>query len=566
MAAEPLSNTHHLKSFLHHTLALLDRRERRHFWVLSFFDILINLADIASLALLLWIIKFYAFPGDNRLAGYLPGWMQDRHSVSLIAVFTIVFALKNIAAYLINKAHYGFIGEVAIRISQHNLAAYQQAPYEDFINIDSSVQVRKICFQPFEFTQYMLAGLQQLVTQTSLVLLALLAIVLFNAKIFLLLILLLLPPAFIVFGMIRKKMSAVKKTIGADNETSFRHVMDALKGYAEANIYGSNDFFMQRFTHSRRSFSKALFYSMALQGLPGRVIEIFAVLGLLALVLVANWWGGNEPLLLMAAVFMAAAYKIIPGMVKIINVLGQMRAYAASLNELQLKTNEQQPSGDEQPVAEIRSLRLDGAGFSYGHKTAVKDVHADLQPGDFAGLIGASGLGKTTLLNLLLGFMEPSQGRIFINDEIITPVNAGKFWPRISYIKQQGFLINDSIEKNISLSEKTAPPEKIQPVIKAVGIEPWLGQLPGGLQTHITENGKNISGGQQQRIAIARALYHEADLYLLDEPFNELDENSAGNILQHFKALAADGKIIVLVSHDPQCLRYCNKIISPNAG
>ncbi|MFN8242452.1 MAG: ABC transporter ATP-binding protein [Ferruginibacter sp.] len=554
-----------MKSLFQHTLALLEQQERKRFVLLSVLDIIISLLDIASLALLVWIIRFYISPGSHTAWSALPAWMQQPGAAGLIAVFFFLFTAKNGLAWLISRAHYHFISEVAIRISRQNLVACQQAPFTEYIETDSSVQLRKICFQPFEFTQYMLTGLVQLITQSSLVLLTVLAIILFNAKIFFLLLLLLFPPAVLVFGMIRKRMQHIRERIRNDNETSFRYTMEALKGYAESNIYGKNDFFLQRFLTARRSFSEALFYSMALQGLPGRIIEIFAILGLFILAGIASWGGAGQQLFVTVSVFMAAAYKIIPGIVKIINTLGQMKAYAPSLTGLQVSTTKR-AAADGQPVSlKISRVQAAGLGFAYAGRPILQNLNFDLQPGDFAGLTGHSGIGKTTLLNMILGFLSPAAGSVRINGETITPENAAFFWPRMAYVKQQGFLLNDSFIKNITLSDNAPDTEKLQQALQGSGMEEWLRQVPGGAAGSVAENGKNISGGQQQRVAIARALYQDADLYILDEPFNELDENSAAKLVQHFKSLAAAGKIVILVSHDPACLQFCNKIIKPDA-
>ena len=104
--------------------------------------------------------------------------------------------------------------------------------------------------------------------------------------------------------------------------------------------------------------------------------------------------------------------------------------------------------------------------------------------------------------------------------------------------------------------------ENLQCAIKVSGLNEFITKFPEGLDKIITENGKNISGGQQQRIALARAVYKNAGLILLDEPFNELDDTSVISMLQHFKELAGKGKIIIMITHDKQSLSYCNKTIS----
>ena len=148
------------------------------------------------------------------------------------------------------------------------------------------------------------------------------------------------------------------------------------------------------------------------------------------------------------------------------------------------------------------------------------------------------------------------------NDTITSADDRRQYWQNIAYVKQQPFLIHESIVKNITLDENDYDVELLNEVIKATGLEQLVNQFPEGMNKLITENGKNISGGQRQRIVIARALYKNANLIILDEPFNELDRASENNLLDHCKQLCAKGKMIILVTHNKESLLYCNKIIS----
>ena len=141
-----------MRDILKHTWSVLEKEEKKSFIVLSVLDIVISVVDILSLALLLWIIKFYIQPGQNNLS-FLPGWLRDQALCFLYRYFLPSFRIKNIAAFFITKAQYKFIAGVAVRISAINLSNYQQGEFSDFVNIDSSVQIRKISLQPFEFCQ-----------------------------------------------------------------------------------------------------------------------------------------------------------------------------------------------------------------------------------------------------------------------------------------------------------------------------------------------------------------------------------------------------------------------------
>ncbi|HKZ65255.1 MAG TPA: ABC transporter ATP-binding protein [Chitinophagaceae bacterium] len=550
-----------MKKILTNTWLILDKKEKKHFSILILFDIIISIIDIVALALLLWIIQFYIQARDSSYLSFLPEWLADKESAWLIAIFFILFGLKNMAGFYIDKAHYKFNSQVAIRISRNKLVNYQNAGYDEFVNIDSSKHIRMICFQPFEFCQYILSGIQQIITQSCLIVITVLAILLFNAKLFLLLLTILLPPVIIVFYMIKKRMTAARKDIQTNSQRSYQYVLDALKGYVESNIYNRHVFFLQRFINSRKKFSTALFDTQLIQGMPGRIIEGFAILGLFILIAIAKWSGNDDTAsLLTIGAFIAAAYKIIPGIVKITNISGQMRAYEFSARDL--LQNNTTTDKERTPVVPIQSLHLKNASFGYAEQQILNGFNLSIQKKDFIGITGASGKGKTTILNILLGFLEVAKGEVLINDIVLKKDSIKIYWPSIAYVRQQAFFIHDTLVRNITLEEDGHDKNNLEYAVKVSGLNNFIAQFPEGLHKMITENGKNISGGQQQRITIARALYKNADLILLDEPFNELDEDSEISLLKHFRELAHQGKLIILVTHNKKSLSYCTKIIS----
>jgi ABC-type bacteriocin/lantibiotic exporter with double-glycine peptidase domain len=553
-----------VKNTLKNILAILEKKEKKQFFSLMLLDIVISVFDILFLAFLLVIIRFYIQPGATDKLSFLPAWLANRNSISLIAVFLLLFCIKNLFGYIVSRANFRFIDKVAIRISRTNLSNYQQASFSEFVHTDSSEHIRNICFRPFEFSQYMLAGFQQIVTQLALICLTIIAILLFNAKLFLLLLVLLMPPVIIVSWFIKKRIAATKKSIQENNELSIKYVLDALKGYVESNIYNRNSFFLNRFITSRQKFGKAVFDSLALQSLPGRIIEIFAVVGLFILIVIATWSGNTDgSMLITIGAFMAAAYKIIPGIVKVINVSGQIKAYESSLQYLE-ENKEEKISPADKPTEGLISVDLKNISFKYSEQPVLHRFSITINKGDFIGISGESGKGKTTLLNLLLGFLPVSIGEIYYNKDWIDSKGIKRYWPLIAYVRQQHFFIHDTLLRNITLEEDHHDTKQLHHVLEVSGLKKLIASFPEGLEKIITENGKNISGGQQQRIAIARALYKNADLILLDEPFNELDEEATISMLEHFKELAASGKSVVMITHDKKSLSYCNKIISLN--
>jgi ABC-type bacteriocin/lantibiotic exporter with double-glycine peptidase domain len=263
----------------------------------------------------------------------------------------------------------------------------------------------------------------------------------------------------------------------------------------------------------------------------------------------------------MIGAFMAAAYKIIPGIVKIINAAGQMKAYEFSIADLEAA---EKVKGEFRPnnLELIEKIQLKNLSFQYHDLHVLDNFSLSIKKGDLIGITGKSGKGKTTILNLLLGFLNPCKGEMLINDRPVSPGGMKNFWPQLSYVRQQPFFIHDTVLRNIILQEENYDKEKLDLALDISGLKDFIDQSPEGLDKIITENGKNISGGQQQRIAIARALYKNANHIFLDEPFNELDEPSTVSLMQHFRQMAAAGKTVIIITHDSRCLSYCSNVIS----
>jgi ABC-type multidrug transport system fused ATPase/permease subunit len=525
-------------------------------------DLLIGVLDVVFLGLLLAIINFYS---TNQLPviHFLKQSLFNKNSLKVISLFLGLYAIKNWLGYLIAKSQNSFFYDVASRLSRQNMLDYLRGNYFKFVNIDSSVYTRKISQQPIEFSNYILTNIQQIISQSILIFFTTVGILFYHPSLFISLFVLLMPPVVLSGFYIKRRLSEIRTNSKLTSQLTLQYLKESLGGYVESNVYGKNIFFTDRYYRYQKQLNGYIATQHTLQGLPSRLIEVFAVLGFLILIAINRYFSGNHGVgLLDIGVFMAASYKIIPGVVKILNSAGQLKTYEFTLNDLQ---PDNEVKVDANPSATvIRSIQFDKITFSYRHNQVLNNLSFNLFPGDFVGITGPSGLGKTTIVNLLLGFLEQDSGTISINNTETDPADRRLFCNRISYCKQQSFFINGSILKNITLTEATYDAARLQDTLSFCGIDHLLAQYPKGIDKPITENGKNMSGGQKQRLALARALYHDFDLLVLDEPFSELDEVSENSLLVKLKLLAQTGKMIMMITHNKSSLSFCNKIISLN--
>ncbi len=556
-----------MKETVKNIFSILHLGEQSRLVKLILLDVLVSILDIAFLVLLIYVIHFYT--GDNRslLLSHFPFLLFNKYPLLLISAFLILFAAKNGLGYLVFSMQYRFVYAVASRLAKNNLLHFLRGSFAGHVHIDSSVFVRKISQQPIQFGHHILGGFQQITGQSILVILSIIAILIYNPLLFPLLLIILTPPVILAGLFVKRKLTSIRKTAKPVSEKTHQHLQEALSGYIESNIYQRDDFFINRYSVHQEKFNDFLSQQIVLQNIPSRLIEVFAIFGLLLLIVLNQYMGNSGGIkIITIGAFMAAAYKIIPGIVKILNSAGQMKTYGFTVTDL-LPNREPALEKSEGQHTEIISLKMENIAFTYKEEILLNNFSLEMNKGDLTGLTGMSGKGKTTVLNLLLGFLEPQSGNIHINDRITTAAGRKEYWNNIAYVKQQSFLIHDTIRTNITLAEPGAlanvfDERRLEEAVKASGLDILANQYPEGLNKIITENGKNISGGQRQRIAIARAFYKNADLIILDEPFNELDKASENKLLEYCATMALAGKMIILITHSKQSLSFCSKIIS----
>ncbi len=225
-----------MKQIIKNTIAILDRAERKKALILIGLNLLVNILDVGFLACLLFIVQLYS--GTNPIkASFLPVWLTDGSSLWPLGFFFLLFAAKNLASFLVFKAQCRFRYEVALRISYKNLLQYFDGSYNDYVHIDSSAHFSQINLQPGEFSEHVMEGLQESITEWTLIGLTVIAILLFNAKLFLLLLVILFPPVVLAAWLTRKQILAAKANIVSNRRMSWQRLDESITAFVESNLF-----------------------------------------------------------------------------------------------------------------------------------------------------------------------------------------------------------------------------------------------------------------------------------------------------------------------------------------
>jgi ABC-type multidrug transport system fused ATPase/permease subunit len=355
-------------------------------------------------------------------------------------------------------------------------------------------------------------------------------------------------------------------------------LLSSLQGIKEVQILDKQDDFYFSLSETFKKLNKLQLNFIILTSIPRVFLEIIIIFSFVIFVLVLIF--ANQDLtkiISTLAIFSISFVRILPSITKIIQNLQFRKYFKPSFdlifNELEMlkkinlvkKNNLTQIKEFEVNESDII---IDDVSFNYPDtkKKILNKVSIKISFGEMIGVIGSSGVGKTTFIDCILGLLNPTSGTIFFNNVNIHS-NIRQWQKKIGYVSQLFFLLDTTLEKNIAFELENHPPNEnlMEYAINSAKLLDLKNKLNNSIDPNIGENGIKLSGGQKQRIAIARALYRNTSILILDEFTNSLDKKTESEILD-LVASFKKKKTIIIVSHDKQVLKYCDRIISINNG
>ena len=524
--------------------ALTSREQKKAVW-LSLGDALIALSDVGAMGLFVYLVQQFLKNGNTSTQVFnLPVY-------ELMALLLLLFVIKNFTAYRLQQLQLHFAYNIAARISKLELEGFFSGSFADFLRIDSSKEIRKISQQPVEFAHYVISGWQTIGSQTMLIAVYLFALLLLKPLLVTLLIIAFVPVMIIFASRSKKYRAQLRHEARLKSEQSLQYLKEALNGFVEKQLYDEENFLVSRFSKAQSALNDHLSAIQTLQFLPGRVMEVLIVATMCGMLVLAQFSPISTVLL---GGFLVAAWRIIPAVVKTMNAFSQISVY-----QFAIPATMPRAAAIKNADEHLRSLELDDVSFSHNGKKLWQNVSVRIESGDIVGITGPSGSGKSTLLQVLLGFYPPQSGRILVNKKEAQAIGVQR---RSAYVKQEEFFMHDQLPVNVTMRSKVNDEKRYEAVHKVSGLRHFTTDLD---EHQLYQEGRNISGGQRQRISLARALYKDADLLVLDEPFSELDHVAEDIFLKHLKDLSAEGKMIVLVTHNKKAFDICNKMIHLDA-
>ncbi|MDC1060485.1 ABC transporter ATP-binding protein [Alphaproteobacteria bacterium] len=369
--------------------------------------------------------------------------------------------------------------------------------------------------------------------------------------------------------LFKQKLNIYGELTAEGSREMFQGINEFFYGFKELMILRNFSYFQNNIMEGARKFAQNNRNAQLINILPRYTLEVAIVLFIVSVAYFSSDVVGMLPVI---SIFIVAAVRLMPSVAVFITAINYLvfSRYATSkiFNEIQsidnLREDYKNTLDNKNNISlEFLSFNMKNVNFSYKgtSKKILNNINFNFDKGDFVGIIGGSGGGKTTLIDVILYLLEPDQGKIEINGNELNSKNLDSWRSITAYLPQDVFIINNTIEANIALgvNKKNINNEQYNYAIKKSKIYDFIQSLKLKDNTIVGERGIKLSGGQKQRIAIARAFYLQRDILIFDESTNALDETNEKNIIDHISSFQGD-KTLLLISHKPSLLNRCNKI------
>lgn len=505
----------------------------------------------------------------------------------------VIFYFKSFFYYKIQQYVYRFCFTQQVKLRLRLLHTYLFLPYTFHLKTNSANLIQNIINESQNFSYSVAIPLLNSISNVFvlIVLVLLLAKTDLAATVGLVGILLL---TYLPFHLLRRKVVQWGKEGVDANTEMIRIVNHAIGGLKETRVIGCEEFFENQLGAQVNQFARVATLFHVFQVLPRIVIEsllITFVVGLVSVSLLFEQRSQN--LVSVLGVFAIASIRLLPSASQLMSSMGVLRNFKPTLDRLYMDLKEMEKPESihylklSQSVVPGNSLKRDhlnhstAAAMPFTEKivlnqinyhypeaatNSLKNVSFEIKKGESIALIGKSGAGKTTLVDVFLGLLIPQSGDIQVDG--LSVYGSLRSWQNlIGYIPQSIFLTDDTIARNIAFGvpDQYIDSQRLERAIRAAQLAELIEQLPEGTQTLVGEHGVRLSGGQRQRIGIARALYHEREILILDEATSALDNETENLISNAIQALSGI-KTIIIIAHRLSTVEHCDRIYEMEKG
>ncbi len=488
---------------------------------------------------------------------------------AIAALFAVRGAVQIGATYLQARV----AQNAGARISRVIIEGYLRSPYSLFLRKDSAELIRNGHQAVMAVVSRLFMPLIRIVVETLVILgiLVAMAVVAPYVTVLTIFIVGVLGSAVLVF--VQPRLHALGRTTHQLQGATLRTLQESFHGIRDVKALSAEEFFSNRYSRDRLKLAHAAYLSATLRQLPRTIIETGLItLVLLFLAVASSDASGSGKAVPIVAMFAYAGIRLLPSIQRLIAGFNDIRFSSAPLDDiysdLQAAQDLRYAEADITQLRFVSEITMDHITFRYeeAEEDALTDINLSIRRGESVGICGPTGGGKTTLVDILTGLIEPTSGSVRI-DEVDLRGYQREWLRAIGIVPQMGFLIDDTLLRNIALgvADDRIDHAAVRDAVQLAQLVDYVDSLPKGLDTIVGERGIRISGGQRQRVAIARALYRRPSVLIFDEGTSALDPVTESRLMKSVDALTGSHTVIV-VAHRLSTIRNSSRIVYIDQG
>ena len=475
------------------------------------------------------------------------------------------YGIKSIYFLFLSFFNAKFIYLLNINLSETIFKNYLFQDYLFHLRKNSTNLVRTIVSEINFFLKSVLMPLIIIITETIVLLAIIILLAIIDPKSTLILILIFTMFGLIYFLSINKKISqwGVERIYNEDMKQ--RHVVQGLNGIKIVKIFNRENVFLEYFNINSFRSAKVGQYVAVFNQIPRITIEFIAILLIVLFIMINVKTSSN---LLEAfpkiALFAAAGFRLLPSVNRLFSNYHMFRYATPAIDRIHsaISLNKDSNYKESNNLNFDKEINIKNLSFKYPEKkeNILENINLTIKSGESIGFVGKTGSGKSTLIDIICGLLEPQKGEVLVDNVNIN--NNFRSWKNlIGYVPQNVYLLDDTIKKNIifGINKDNKYDENLKNSVKSAQLEGFLANLTEGLDTVVGERGARLSGGQIQRIGIARALYNNAKLVIFDESTSALDSKTEKEFIDDISKLKIK-KTLIIISHRMSVLENCDYI------
>jgi ABC-type multidrug transport system fused ATPase/permease subunit len=571
-------------------LFILSPSERLHSYLLCIMILIMALLDMVGVASILPFMAVLTNPEiieSNIILNMLfqssskIGVQNYQNFIFLLGVIVfvmLIFSLMFRALTTYAQLRFGLMREYSI--GKRLIEGYLKQPYEWFLNHHSADLGKTILSEVSMVMGNGINPLLEFIAKFSISIFLITLLIITDTKLALMVGGILGTIYVLIFYFVRNKLKKIGQVRLLNNELRFLAVSEAFGAIKEVKLGGFEKSYIEKFSNSAFKYSRTSLFSTVLQLMPRFILEGIAFGGvmLVILYLMARSGGFNEALPIIS-LYVFAGYRLIPSMQQAYSAISQLTYVGPSLDALYNQLIDFKSSNLNQNLEIIsleKSITLKNVYYKYPKalRTALKNINLSVPAKSTVGIVGTTGSGKTTTVDIILGLLQPQKGTLEIDGQIINRSNSRAWQRSIGYVPQHIYLSDDTVEANVAfgISPDSIDRRAVKKASKIANLHDFVSnELPKSYKTKIGERGVRLSGGQRQRIGIARALYHNPKVLVLDEATSALDDQTEQAVMDALENLDKN-MTVILIAHRLNTIKNCDiiyrfengKIVSKN--